>query len=176
MAENSAQIAKTDEKGAPATRDVEPFDRLRREIDSVFDSFRRGFWDSSVGRTVLNVEPFWRKEIGWAVSPAVDVVDKATHYEIKAELPGMEAKDIDVSFSEGMLTIKGEKREEKEEKKADYHLSERRYGSFQRSFAVPQGVDAGKIDADFKNGLLTVTMPKLPEAQKSAKQIEIKAG
>ncbi len=71
------------------------------------------------------------------------------------------------------MTIKGEKRDEKEEKKKDYYLSERRYGSFQRSFGVPDGVDADKITASFKNGVLTVILPKSAEAQKSEKKIAI---
>ncbi len=86
----------------------------------------------------------------------------------------MDEKDIEVKFSNGTLTIKGEKNEEKEEKKKDYYLSERRYGSFQRSFTVPDGVDEDKIEAAFKNGILTVSLPKTPEAQKKEKQIAIK--
>jgi hypothetical protein len=83
--------------------------------------------------------------------------------------------NIDVKFSDGTLTIKGEKRDEKEEKKKDYYLSERRYGSFQRSFGVPDGVAADKIEATFKNGVLTVTLPKTEQAQKSETKIAIKA-
>jgi HSP20 family protein len=79
-------------------------------------------------------------------------------------------------LSDGTLTIKGEKKDEKEERNKDYYLSERRYGSFQRSFSVPDGVDAEKIEAAFKNGVLTVTLPKTPEAQKKEKKIEIKKG
>jgi HSP20 family molecular chaperone IbpA len=86
---------------------------------------------------------------------------------------GMDESNIDVKFSDGTLTIKGEKKDEREEKQKDYHLSERRYGSFQRSFGVPDGVDADKIEAHFKNGVLTVTLPKRPEAQKSEKKIAI---
>jgi HSP20 family protein len=88
----------------------------------------------------------------------------------------MDEKNIEVNFSDGTLTIKGEKKDEKEEKNKDYYLSERRYGSFQRSFSVPDGVDAEKIEAAFKNGILTVTLPKTPEAQKKEKKIEIKKG
>src|SRR6516165_5666397 len=95
-------------------------------------------------------------------------------YEITAELPGMNESDIDVKFSDGTLTIKGEKRDEKEENKKGYYLSERRYGSFQRSFGVPDGVDVDKIEANFKNGVLTVTLPKTPQAQTSEKKISIK--
>jgi HSP20 family molecular chaperone IbpA len=112
----------------------------------------------------------------WGKIPAVDIADTEKAYEITAELPGMDEKNVEVKFSNGVLTIKGEKKEEKEEKNKDYHLSERRYGSFQRSFTVPEGVDAEKIDATFKDGLLTVSLPKTPEAQKKEKQIAIKKG
>ena len=87
----------------------------------------------------------------------------------------MDEKNIEVKFSDGVLTIKGEKEEVKEEKKKDYYLNERSFGSFQRSFRLPDGVDADKIEANFKKGVLTVTVPKSAEAQKAAKKIEIKA-
>jgi HSP20 family protein len=86
----------------------------------------------------------------------------------------MDESNIDVKFADGTLTIKGEKREDKEEKKKGYYLSERRCGTFQRAFGVPEGVDVEKIEANFKNGVLTVTLPKTPEAQKSEKKIAIK--
>jgi HSP20 family protein len=86
----------------------------------------------------------------------------------------MNESNIDVKFSDGTLTIKGEKRDEKEEKKKDFYLSERRYGSFQRSFAVPAGVDADRIEANFKNGVLTVTLPKTPQARTSEKRIPVR--
>src|SRR5262249_59273404 len=103
-----------------------------------------------------------------------DGVEKGGVCEITAELPGMDEKDIDVKFSDGTLTIKGEKQGEREEKKKDFYLSERRYGSFQRSFAVPAGVDADRIAANFKNGVLTVTLPKTPRAQTSEKRIPVR--
>jgi HSP20 family protein len=98
--------------------------------------------------------------------------DKA--YKIAAEMPGVEEKDIDVSINEDMLVLKGEKRQEKEEKGKNTYVSERSYGSFQRAFALPEGVDRGKIAADFSKGVLTVTLPKTPESQKQQKKIEIK--
>ena len=107
--------------------------------------------------------------------PAVDIAETDKAYEITAELPGMDEKNIEVKFADGVLTIKGEKKEEKEEKKKDYYLSERSYGSFQRSFQVPDGVDTDKIEATFKKGVLTVTLPKSAEAQKAAKKIDVKA-
>jgi HSP20 family protein len=93
--------------------------------------------------------------------------------KITAELPGMEEKDIEVNVSDDVLTIKGEK---KEGKKKDHYVSERHYGSFQRSFHIPDGVDANKIEASFQNGLLTVTLPKTAEPPKQAKKIEVKKG
>ena len=104
----------------------------------------------------------------------MDIAEREKEYEITAELPGIDERNIDLKFSNGMLTIKGEKTEEKEEKKKDYYLSERRFGSFQRSFQVPDGVDADKIEASFKNGVLTVILPKSAGAQKQEKKIAIK--
>jgi HSP20 family protein len=112
---------------------------------------------------------------GTALAPAVDVVEKEKEYEISAELPGMDEKNIEIKLSNGTLTIKGEKKEEKEERDKDYYLSERRYGSFLRSFQVPEGVDAAKIEATFAKGVLTVKLPKSAEAQKGEKKIAIKA-
>ena len=107
--------------------------------------------------------------------PAVNVVESAKAYEITAELPGMDEKNIEVKVTDGTLTIKGEKLEEKEEKETDYYLSERRFGSFERSFDVPESVDLSKIEATFKKGVLTVALPKKAEAQKPEKKIEVKA-
>jgi len=109
------------------------------------------------------------------VAPAMDLVEKDKEYEITAELPGIDEKNVEIKLSNHTLTIKGEKREEKEEKDKDYYLSERRYGSFQRSFQVPEGVDADKIDASFTKGVLTVKLPKTAEAQKAEKKITVKA-
>jgi len=103
------------------------------------------------------------------------MVEKEKDYEITAELPGMDEKNIQLKISNGMLTIGGEKSETKEEKKKDYFLSERRYGSFERSFRLPEGVEADKISAAVKKGVLTVTLPKTPEAQKPERKIEVKA-
>ncbi len=108
--------------------------------------------------------------------PAADVSETDKAYEITAELPGMDEKNIEVKLANGVLTIKGEKQEEKEEKQKDYHMRERSFGSFQRTFQVPDGVDSDKIEASFKNGVLSVTLPKSPEAQKAEKKIAVKTG
>lgn len=177
MAEAATKLAvktedkKPEEKGAAALR---PFESLRREIDRLFDDFEWGSWRSPFRRAPFDVEPFLRGEVKLGKVPAVDVADTATNYEITAELPGLDEKDIELKFSDGTLTIRGEKKEEKEEKRKDYYLSERHYGSFQRSFAVPDGVDPEKIEATFQNGVLTVTLPKTAEAQKRVKKIEVK--
>lgn len=93
-----------------------------------------------------------------------------------AELRCLEHSNVEVKVLNSTLTIRGEKKDEKEEQKKDYYLSERRYGVFERSFHVPEGIDADNIAACFKNGVLTVTLTKSPEAQKTQKKIEIKAG
>lgn len=107
--------------------------------------------------------------------PAIDIVEKDKAFEVTAELPGLDAKNIDLQLSDNVLTIKGEKQEEKEERTKDRHVTERRYGSFHRSLQVPSSVDAEKIEANFKNGVLTVTLPKSPEAQKKQKTIPVTA-
>jgi len=160
---------------ASQARQWHPFDNLRREIDRPFDDFGAGFWRTPWRRSLFDVEPFWRREVTFGTTPAVDVVEKDKAYEITAELPGMDEKNVEVQFSDGVLTIKGEKQEEKEEKKKDYYMSERSYGSFRRSFEVPDGIDVEKIEANFKNGVLCVTLPKSPEAQKKEKKIPVTA-
>jgi HSP20 family protein len=168
---------KTEKRSAEsvsAARPWWPLEGLRREIDRLFEDFDGGFWRSPLQRSMFAGEAFWRREPPSVAVPAVDVSETDKSYEITAELPGMDEKSIEVKVADGRLTIKGEKQEEKEEKKKDYYLSERRFGSFERRFEVPEGVDADKIEAGFKKGVLTVTLPKKPEAQKPGKKIEVK--
>jgi len=89
-------------------------------------------------------------------------------------LPGLDAKDVDVSASGDMLVLKGEKHQESEQKDQNYHFSERAYGSFQRAFELPASVDRDKITADFSKGVLTIEMPKTADAQRQPKKIEVK--
>lgn len=135
------------------------FDRLRREMDRVWDSFFEG---RPSRRT--------REEGEWL--PSLDVSETKSDLVVKAELPGMEAKDIEISLNEGLLTIKGEKKQEREEKEEGYHLIERSYGTFTRSIRLPKDVQSDKINASFKNGVLKVVLPKSEEAKK--KEIKIK--
>ena len=179
MAEGATKLqVKTGEKKgnlAPVP-EWQPFEALRREVDRLFDSFGGGFWPSPFRRSAFDIEPFWRRESTWSAAPAVDIAESEKAYEITADLPGMDEKNIDVKLIDGTLTIRGEKQEEKEEKTKDYHLSERSFGSFQRAFQVPSGVDTDKIDAKFSKGVLTVILPKSTEAQKAEKKITVKSG
>jgi HSP20 family protein len=177
MAETVTKLPIKQEKSsvAPSAPQMwQPFESLRQEIDHLFDDFGRGFW-RPFGRSLFAAEPLFPREPTLATMPAVDVVESEKSYELTAELPGMDEKNIEVKVVNGGLTIKGEKQEEKEEKKKDYYLHERNFGSFERSFGIPEGVDADKIEASFKKGVLTVTLPKKPEAQKPVKKIEVKA-
>lgn len=105
--------------------------------------------------------------------PAVDMVDEKDEIVVKADLPGLDQKDIEVTVQDGTLTIRGERKEEKEEKKEDYYYAERTYGAFMRSLPLPKGVDADKVKATFKKGVLEVHLPKAKEA--SGKTVEVKA-
>lgn len=178
MAEAATKLPVKQEKAsepAPAMEAWQPFDTLRREVEQLFDDFGQNFFRLPARRSLFGFEPLWRREAVWETAPAVDVAESEKAYEITAELPGMDEKNVEVKVVNGNLTIKGQKQEEEEEKKKDYYLHERRFGSFERSFELPEGVDADKIEASFKKGVLTVTLPKKPEAQKPAKKIEVKA-
>ena len=152
------------------------FLNLRSEIDHLFDEFTDSWpFMSRSGRAKAQqmMSPFAFAER----LPAVDLCDKKDKIEIKAELPGMDEKDINVEMTDHLLTISGEKKEEREEgeKEGNYYMSERRYGSFRRSIALPEGVDTNKVDATFKKGVLNITMQKTPEAREKVKKIKVKA-
>jgi len=162
-------------KGLPALRaGMEPLQAFQAEMDKVFDRFTEGF-----GLPVLNrffdTEPMWPAVAPFAgTGPAVDVTEDEKGYAVTAELPGLDEKDVEVTVTGDALTIKGEKRAEKEEKAKDYYLSERSYGTFRRTFGLPEGIDRDTIGATFAKGVLTVTLPKTAEAQKEEKKVEVK--
>lgn len=151
-----------------------PLEKLRQQVDHLFEDFNRGSGLSPFGRGLFDVEPFWRRELIGRGMPAVDISEKDKSYEITAELPGMDQKNIEIKLSNGSLIIRGEKKEDKEEKATSYHLSERHYGSFERVFSLPKGVDVEKIDASFSKGVLSISLPKKPEAMKADKVVPIK--
>lgn len=142
------------QKAAPIT-DLTSF---RRQFDRLFDDF---------------ATPMLRFGAG-DLMPEVDYAETDTSIVVTAELPGVDPKDVDITFSDGALAIRGEKKSEREEEKADYWLSERSFGSFERVMRIPNGVDADKVVAAFANGVLTVTLPKSPSAEAKAQKIEIK--
>lgn len=155
---------------APATA-PDIWQSFRGEMDRLFDRF--GFPSL---RRVFDIEPSWRSASSFGFSaPAIDMSEDERAYKISAELPGIDAKDIEVSVSGDTLVLKGEKRQEKEEKDKNYHFSERSYGSFQRSFQLPSSVDRNKVAADFSKGVLTITLPKTAEAKKPVKKIEVRS-
>ncbi len=153
-----------------------PFDALHKEVDRVFSDFTRGLPSPLLGRRWFDIEPFWHWDAkAGAMAPAVDVVEKDSCYLITAELPGLDEKNIEVTLSGDILVIKGEKKDEKEEKDKSHYMSERRYGSFRRSFQLPKTVDQGKIEASFQKGVLTVTLPKGPDAKSKETRIAVKS-
>ena len=105
-------------------------------------------------------------------SPRADVSESPEAFVIKAELPGVNKSDVRITLRDNLLTVKGEKRQEKEEKEKNYHRIERSYGSFERSFSLPDGVKGDKIDASYKDGVLTITLPKAEDAK--PREIEVK--
>ena len=135
--------------------------RMEREMASLFDRWSRG-WPWLLGES---------ETLGWA--PAVDVVDRKDEVVLRADLPGLTDKDVELTVQEGFLTIRGERKEEKEEKEVNYYCCERSYGSFSRSLALPAGVNSEQISASFKNGVLEVHLPKTKET--AGKKIEVKA-
>jgi len=175
MVEATKLPVKNEKMSVPTPHVWRPFENLRQEIDRLFDDFGVSAWRAPFRRSAFDFAPFWTREGTSPTVPAVDIAETEKAYEITAEMPGMEEKNLEVKFADGVLTIKGEKQEQKEEKKKDYHVQERRYGSFERYFALPEGVDTDKIEACFKKGVLTVTLPKKPEAIKAEKKIEVKA-
>lgn len=119
----------------------------------------------------FDLPEIFRSEKG--VTPAFDISETDKEIHVKAELPGMDPNEIEITLTGDLLTIKGEKKEEKEEKGQNFHRRERRYGSFSRSFRLPVEVKADSINAGYKDGVLTVTMPKAEEEK--GRRIEVKS-
>ncbi|RMH85890.1 Hsp20/alpha crystallin family protein [Pseudomonas sp. AOB-7] len=161
---------------SPALSDPwRPLDTLRTEVDRLFEDFIRPPLNFPFGRSSFDIEPFWKRSMSGYGIPAVDIAEKDKSFEITVELPGMEEKDIQIRLANGNLSISGEKKDEKEETRKDYHLSERHYGSFERIFSLPKGVDVDHIEANFSKGVLAISLPKRPEAVKPEKVIPVKS-
>jgi HSP20 family protein len=177
MADAAARPAVKNQGNRPvARREPSPFDRLHCEIDRLFDDFGMGPWRLAFRRGMFDREPFGRLDANFGKVPALDIVETAQGYEITAELPGIDHNNVEVNCVNSTLTIRGEKKDDKEEKKRNDCLSERCYGSFQRAFRMRDGVDPDEVEVSFKNGVLTVELPKTSQMQKTEKGIEIRWG
>jgi len=168
-----AEVPVETKKAVPAPMS-DPFRSLRTEVDRLFDRFAAGLRMPS-WRHMFEMEPIGLYGSSFTFpTPAVEVTEDDKMFKIMAELPGLEQKDIEVNLSGDTLTLKGEKRYEKDERGKDQHMSERAYGSFQRSFTVPESVDRDKITAELTKGVLTITMPKTAKTVEQQKKIEVK--
>jgi len=137
----------------PYVRRNELPSRIWQETSSLFDDF--------LNDTLMPSFP--RINENWL--PAVDVLEKDGNLILRAEIPGVNEKDIDLKLEGNVLTLKGEKRQESQEKRDNYHRMESYYGSFSRSFTLPESADRDQIKADYKNGILTITIPQKPEVR-----------
>jgi HSP20 family protein len=162
-----AEKAVSKSAGVPATRGLDPLLRFRSEMDRLFDSFFNG---GAPPRGLFD----WRAASeDLPVVPQLELTENEKGFRITAELPGLDAKDVEVTLDDGLLTLKGEKKSETSSDKDNVHVTERRYGSFLRQVRLPDSIDADKVKASFDKGVLTVEVAKQPEAAKSAKKIEI---
>jgi HSP20 family protein len=154
--------------------EVHPWDALRRDVNELMESFNRGWanltaWEPLRGGSL----PFWSAKSTHV--PRTDVTDSGKSYDISIELPGMDEKDIEVSVTGERLSVSGEKKSETEKKAEGYYLAERSYGSFMRSFPLPDDADAAKISAAFAKGVLTITIPKTASSKAKSKKISVKS-
>jgi HSP20 family protein len=140
--------------------DGDPFTLMQKEINRMFSEFGRG-WPARL--------------TDGDVSPRLDVAETDSAIEVTAELPGIDEKDVDVMLRDDVLTIRGEKKSEREEKKTDYHLVERSFGQFSRSIRLPFAADSEAVKAHFAKGLLKVTIAKPAEAKEKTVKIQVRS-
>lgn len=155
----------TKSNGGTTSRPLDVFGVMRHEMDRLFERFEHGWpsWPHTFGRAIER-----------GMTPDLDVHESAKDITIEADLPGVEEKDITVTLANGLLTIKGERKSEREEKKESYYLAERTYGTFERTLRLPDTIDETKFEAHFDKGVLKITAPKKPEAVRAERRIEIK--
>lgn len=152
--------------GGQVQRPADIFSTMRNEMDRMFERFEHGWprWPTALARG-------FERDM---MVPELDVHDNGKQLTIEVDLPGVEEKDVSVTLANGMLTIKGEKKTEREEKKESYFMAERSYGSFERTLRMPDTIDENKLEAKFDKGVLKIVAQKKPEAVKAEKKIEIK--
>ena len=157
------------QRNVPTTRSRDPFDRLNDAMNRLFDGFLPATWP---GRDWAN----WPTEGNGNFVPKVDVNETEDQVRVTAELPGVEPKDLDVKLDGGLLTVRGEKRQEKTTKESGWTRTERSYGSFTRSVPIGKPVKADAVEANFKDGVLTVTLPKERSSEPESGRIKVRAG
>ena len=145
-----------------------PFPAIQDQMSRLFEDVFGGF-----GSELDIFRPFRAFDRPWGVNPNLDVSETDNEIIVQAELPGLEEKDVEVTLENDILTLKGPKGEEQKDGERNYYLVERSYGAFQRSVQLPVGLDRDNVKAVFKNGVLTVTLPKTAEAKSERKVIDI---
>ena len=162
------EIKKQEPTGAAVPRYQDPFTQVRREMDRLFDSFLdRGFFGF----------PAVQRMVPAAISaPDIDLRENDKEIVFEAELPGMDENDVSIILRDGVLSLKGEKKSKRDERSETYHLVERSYGTFERSFRLPETIDEDQIKATFEKGVLHIVVPKRPESVKAEKRIPVGKG
>ena len=162
-----------------AAETVTPLASLREEVDSLFDRFSEDWphlpnlFGKGWSYPVADLERRFNMS-KLELTPRVDVSESDQKYSIEMELPGMTAENIDITTSDDSLTVKGHKQDEHEEKNKNYHVKERSFGSFQRSFRIPNGVDQNKIEATYANGVLDIALPKTEDVETKKRSVKVK--
>ncbi len=167
-------LRRWDDEDRPFESFLREMDSLHKDMDRLFEDFWRGSGRHSPMTT------HWPSMMAtpWAhgeVTPRVDETEDEKAFHIQVELPGMDKEDVDITMANGLLTIRGEKKREEEEKGKDFYRKERSFGAFRRSLPIPADVDESKIDASFTKGVLYIELPKTEEARKKITHIDIKA-
>ncbi|MDZ7749025.1 MAG: Hsp20/alpha crystallin family protein [Halofilum sp. (in: g-proteobacteria)] len=188
MARTEKNVTRMPERQAERDIPVRGGSSLRNEINRLFDRFG-GRGVAPTGRRasdMLSPEDLWLGRDPFALLEGAfggmeafgnaDLSETDEAYELQVDLPGMKKDDVSVDYSDGVLTISGERKDEREDKRKGYYLSERSYGAYQRSFRVPESVDHDNIAAQFNDGVLTITLPKTREAQQTSRRIDVKEG
>lgn len=169
--EHTVPVKHTEKGGYYPERYYDPTLSLHRDIDRMFDQFLRGFGMPSIGRHGV-----WPTlDDSGLLKPKVDLSASEGEYLLTVEIPGVSEKDVTIDINASTMTVKGEKRQEKEVKEKNFYRIERSYGSFQRVLSLPEDVNQDAIKATFKNGVLSITMPRKSLPKGEVRQIEISA-
>jgi HSP20 family protein len=164
VSKEKQEMAKASESRMPT-----PFEEMEREFERWFGRFGHGWM-----RPFHWGRPLW-SELGMpfeGMTPSVDVIDRDDEVVVRAELPGVDKKDLEVTLSEDALTIKGSTRAEKEQEKGDYYRREVSSGSFSRSIHLPTAVEGDKVSSSFKDGILELTLPKIKKTKRHTIKVE----